>query len=84
MLFNLPEVLTSMYNGMCLTPPRFSMVPDHMSQDIVDDTTIYANWEPLHLWTFQFVKRSFDLEEFEIFQQLTLFEIYCNSHVDSH
>ena len=52
MLFNLPEVLTSMYNGMCLTPPRFSMVPDHMSQDIVDDATIYANWEPLHLWTF--------------------------------
>ena len=49
LIFNLPNVLTSMYDGMCLTPPPMSMVADPDSA--IDGDDGMTGWEP-HLWSF--------------------------------
>ena len=49
LIFNLPNVLTSMYAGMCLTPPPMSMVADPDSA--IDGDDGMTGWEP-RLWSF--------------------------------
>jgi hypothetical protein len=49
LIFNLPNVLTSMYDGMCLTPPPISLVADPHSA--IDGDDGMTGWEP-QLWSF--------------------------------
>lgn len=47
--FNMPNVLASLYDAMCLRPPDMSMHPDCTSPEEYEEGS--TSWDP-HLWSF--------------------------------